>query len=463
MNKIHLVFDSLKYKKSDEFCSNMLEMDLEEYRKIKNRIIEIKSLFKDDMDDMMKDILTKHFLDSNSNTGIVAKQVAGLQATIEEAITLKKEKVIEQKVDINKGTAEIKGIAFVEPQTPEEIIRMLKIDTSKWKLSTYWNKQQPGGYWLISALVTALKDGELVKSDLDLIIANIFSKSSIIPVTLYPQISNDKALFIYMSDKHIAAYVGAHALYENNYDADSYEQRMKLILHEMYYLKGIYGVFEDVYFIDLGDKMDGLNGFTTRGGHKLPQNMDTKQAFDTFLRVEKEFFDLAFQSGTGNNYHLYQNTNNNHGGDFDYMASRALEEYIFIKYPQVSTRVLTKFIEHMVYGKHVLLLTHGKDDEDMKNGLPKNLNDKTENYLNKYLLKNKIDIDDYSVSLIKGDLHVNTSETAYAFRYRNAMSLFGGSKWIGTNFGPTRPGTSYDIIEKNNSRILEGKIVYSTT
>ena len=61
--------------------------------------------------------------------------------------------VIESKVDLQKNTKELKAVSLSEPKTPEEIIKLLKIDTSKWKLSTYWNKQQ-GDRWVISALVT---------------------------------------------------------------------------------------------------------------------------------------------------------------------------------------------------------------------------------------------------------------------------------------------------------------------
>jgi hypothetical protein len=142
------------------------------------------------------------------------------------------------------------------------------------------------------------------------------------------------------------------------------------------------------------------------------------------------------------------------------MVSRALEIYVNAKYPYVKTSVQETFIDHIYYGKHVFLLSHGKDTEDMKHGLPLHLNDKTENYINKYLMYNRIDPDVSYVSFIKGDLHKNTSEQSYNFRYRNALSLFGGSKWIGTNFGPTKAGCSFDIVEKNTDRIFEHKILF---
>jgi hypothetical protein len=206
--------------------------------------------------------------------------------------------------------------------------------------------------------------------------------------------------------------------------------------------------------------MDGLNAQTTRGGHKLPQNMGNRAAFEAAVSNEKDFFDNLLNSDSANTYHVYQNANSNHGGDYDYMVNRALEIYLNAKYPDVDTRIMQKFIEHVEYGNHVILLTHGKDDEDMKHGLPLHLNDKTENYLRKYLMYNNIPINENHISVVKGDLHMAASQHAYGFRYRNVLSLFGGSKWIATNFGPNRPGCSFEIVEKYTDRILESNLLF---
>lgn len=61
--------------------------------------------------------------------------------------------------NLEKGEAKLDCITYKEPKSPEEIIKLLKIDTSKWKLSQYWNKQT-SSYWKISALVTKLNPEE---------------------------------------------------------------------------------------------------------------------------------------------------------------------------------------------------------------------------------------------------------------------------------------------------------------
>ena len=118
MNLINQVYGTLRWKKSDNYCASKLGISLEKYKDLKNEILTLRP---DAFDE-----------------------------------TLKKEKVIEFKEDLEAGTAEIKGITFSEPRSAEEIIRILKIDTTKWKLSSYWNKET-NDKWLVSAMVTAIK------------------------------------------------------------------------------------------------------------------------------------------------------------------------------------------------------------------------------------------------------------------------------------------------------------------
>lgn len=156
MNLINQVYDSLKLKKSDAFCATKIGISLEKYRQLKQQITNIKSLVQDDMDGMMKDVINKRMLDIIDDDAILNNYVGELEDQLTDALNQKKERVVEFKEDLEDGTAEIKGIAFAEPKSPEEIIRILKVDTTRWKLSSYWNKQHKD-YWLISAMVTQVK------------------------------------------------------------------------------------------------------------------------------------------------------------------------------------------------------------------------------------------------------------------------------------------------------------------
>lgn len=108
---------SLRWKKSDEICAKRLGMKLDTYKRVKSEI--------------------KNWLNS-------------------PVPTPDKSKITEFQEDLGKGTATIKGLSLTEPKSPEEIIEILKIDTEKWQLSSYWNKQHRD-HWLISAMVTKRK------------------------------------------------------------------------------------------------------------------------------------------------------------------------------------------------------------------------------------------------------------------------------------------------------------------
>lgn len=112
MNLLNQVYGSLKWKKSDFYCASKLGISVEEYKKLK--------------------------------------------AEVHTSPPKVSNKVIEWKENLEAGTAEVKGIAVCEPRTSDEIIELLKIDTSKWKLSSYWNKETYSG-WMVSAMVTAVK------------------------------------------------------------------------------------------------------------------------------------------------------------------------------------------------------------------------------------------------------------------------------------------------------------------
>jgi hypothetical protein len=61
--------------------------------------------------------------------------------------------------NIEKGEGKLTVNCQHEPKNSDEIIKLLKLDTTKWKLSQYWNKQM-SDHWRISALVTRVKFSE---------------------------------------------------------------------------------------------------------------------------------------------------------------------------------------------------------------------------------------------------------------------------------------------------------------
>jgi len=118
------VLKSLKWKRSNKYCAERLGITVDEYRKLRSEV------YRD-----------------------------------YKAGKIKKEEVnAEHSYDLEKGEARLSAKTKEEPKTPEEIIKLLKIDTTKWKLSSYWNKQM-SDHWRVSALISKINatDGDYLE------------------------------------------------------------------------------------------------------------------------------------------------------------------------------------------------------------------------------------------------------------------------------------------------------------
>jgi hypothetical protein len=332
-------------------------------------------------------------------------------------------------------------------------LESLKLVPTDVKSVKFWNNMQGEQRFSIQT-----KNEWYKKEERDEYFENlkIYLTKKLKPIKFPKEKANDKCLMIHTSDKHIGCKV-ENSIYENEYNEGTIEERMTALLKEVIYLTSVYGKFDKIIFNDLGDALDGYNGQTTRGGHKLPQNMNNQQQFDTFVKTTCDFFDYMVELNLANSYSYHAVTQDNHSGDFSYCANKAIEIFLNCKYPQIEVRILTKFIEHYTYGNHTFMLCHGKDKEDMKHGLPLKLNDKTINYIQQYIDYNKLE---GNLHFIKGDLHTSNTELHRKFRYVNVLSLFGASKWIHNNFGNSNSGVSFDVVEKYSSRLYEFKLVF---
>lgn len=146
-------------------------------------------------------------------------------------------------------------------------------------------------------------------------------------------------------------------------------------------------------------------------------------------------------------------------GSFSHGALRSVQLYLEAKYPHiVKTFVTAKMLDHITFGKHTFIFGHGKDDSDMKTGLPLNLDQKTELFINDYIDRKCIRTD--HIHVIKGDLHQSSVNYGKRFRYVNNMSMYGSSKWIHTNFGSGASGVDFEIVPLNGGEPYRTRIVY---
>lgn len=240
MNLLEQVKQSLKWKQSNFFCATKLGISIEQYKELKRQIkFEFGKLE-----------LTEH---------------------------PKVNKILEFKEDLEKGTAEIKGLSLTEPRSAEEIIELLKIDTTKWKLSSYWNKERHDG-WYVSAMVTALKLE--AKDYLAEVITNFTPNYQ--PVTeifLNQKFNANSCGILSIQDLHFGK--------ENNNDiVSNFKAAIENLIHRSYMSHYI----DKIIYVFGGDllNMDTFSGTTTSG---TPVDND-KRALDAY----KEAFDALYWS-----------------------------------------------------------------------------------------------------------------------------------------------------------------------
>jgi hypothetical protein len=261
------------------------------------------------------------------------------------------------------------------------------------------------------------------------------------PIINLPNSISNKVLLVYTSDKHIGARVDSTAMIPNAYSAEEYLRRMESLAVEVIKLDTLHH-FDKIIVLDLGDAIDGQDGFTGSKSHRLPQNMTNREVFDLYISSHLSFFkSLSIHTGADLEYRTIGSSN--HGGDLEWICFKSLASILGTH--NIPCYVGNKFIEHFYIGDHAFLISHGKDYSNMKFPMPRYLNEKTESYILRYIKEQ--DIQSKFIHFIKGDLHISTSEMSSFFRYKNCLSLFGSSEWTSTNFMNHLPGVSMEILD----------------
>ena len=229
---------SLRWKKNDEYCSTKLGISVEEYQ-----------------------FLKKQFLNSLKGFNLTDSEV-------HHSNSIKEERIIEFKEDLESGTAHIKGISFTEPHSPDEIIKILKIDTEKWKLSSYWNKQS-SDHWLISALVTQkkLEPTDYLKNTLDSF------KPDYQPVTN-----------VFLNEKfqeHTCGILSIQDLHFGKEDNEDVIHHFKLSIENLIHRAYMSHYIDRIIYVIGGDllNMDTFNG-TTTSGTPVDNDKKAQNAYD---------------------------------------------------------------------------------------------------------------------------------------------------------------------------------------
>lgn len=257
----------------------------------------------------------------------------------------------------------------------------------------------------------------------------------------------DRAVF---TDVHVGMDVNkdGYSLYDGVWNEEELNKRLEVFVNQI--VKNQKTNF--LFLNDLGDFMDGFDGLTTRGGHKLPQNMDNQKAFDVGLSFKIKMIDalVTFYE----KIKVVNICNDNHAGSFGYIVNSAFKTYIELKYPdRVEIINQRKFIDHYIVDNYCFILSHGKDDKSLKFGFKPQLDapqiEKIKNYIDEYRLHQ------YKIEFSKGDSHQLLLDftTSNTFEYQNFGAFSPPSDWVKTNFKNTKSSFTTFNYEKEQKTI----------
>ena len=241
------------------------------------------------------------------------------------------------------------------------------------------------------------------------------------------------------------------AMYATPWNKEEQMRRVKVMVNELVANK----TSNTLYIDELGDFMDGWNGFTTRGGHELPQNMSTEDAYDAGLDFKMFLVDAIvphYEVVILNNI-----CNDNHAGAFGYTVNSAVKRICEVKYPtRVTINNYRQFLNNYVVGKHAFVTTHGKDSKSLKFGFKPQLDAVQVKKIDGYLKENKLYQRSDFIEFSKGDSHQMLLDycTSDDFTYFNYPAFSPSSEWVQNNYQKGRSGfviqnVRYNTNEKN--------------
>tara|TARA_R110002153_G_scaffold153888_3_gene305880 strand:+ start:164 stop:1309 length:1146 start_codon:yes stop_codon:yes gene_type:complete len=266
------------------------------------------------------------------------------------------------------------------------------------------------------------------------------------------KLEKNRTLIVWSADKHIGAAIPSDALYKRKYDEHIFHKRMVAIYEKVMDYYHTYGKLDELVLADLGDSLDGFNGFTTRGGHKLPQNLSNKEAARVHFFTHKWFYETLIKANVANKVTIFNVTNDNHAGDFGWHACFGLQQYATIAWPEVNFINQEEFLGHYVVYDKAFVITHGKDKKNRFKGFPIKVNAEVESFIMDYVKDRKIA--NHEIHVRKGDLHMTDLDCSrHKMSYFNIGSVFGVSDWIMDNFSDGRAACLFELVEEDTSDI----------
>lgn len=321
-----LVYQGLTRKNSNQKEADRLSLSLHDYMFTKKRTLDIINSISEDQ------IMDDEFFQNIDNNLFV-------QPSTESKVT-------EVHQNLETGTSKITGISSTEPRTPEEIIKLLGIDTTKWKLSQFWNKEQ-NSKWLVSALITRLPQEQIIQ------------RSFIEELVNYELPVYDKINPKYLNESSSEKVCGVISLQDLHFGKPGNENMGEVMDKAISYLIGkAYANYnlEKIIFVIGPDtlNMDTFDGTTTKGTPVENSETATKayiKAFDAIclaIGKIKHFCDnleVVFIPG-------------NHDRLSSFHLIHAVSQ-VFKMTPEITFNANYKERKVIMYGTNMIALEHG--------------------------------------------------------------------------------------------------------
>lgn len=354
--------------------------------------------------------------------------------------------IVGSDFDIDKKSNKI-SIKTDKPLSPKEIEELVQVDGLNTRVARVWNKSNKAGTeWDYSVDIRYgmtdfySKDelSERLKEILPVVESRKINKEIVYE---YPD-QPEKMLIIYISDIHAGAVNSSLSVFENQYSETILNIRLNKVLNEALSLNK---KFDKVAIVNLGDSVDGWDGYTVSRKHHLGSESNKKQ-FDIFVHALSHFYNNVLNSELGNEYMIWNCLNSNHDGNgFSYMANKAVELHISNMYPDVTFVQQEKFIDGFEFEGHKFYFTHGKDAKLMKYPMKKYVDDKLDAWMMQYTQQFGNGVYEWN-HLRRGDLHMFVHEYC---KFGDSMlipSVYGSSEYIEINYGNTKAGAVLEEV-----------------
>jgi UDP-2,3-diacylglucosamine pyrophosphatase LpxH len=259
------------------------------------------------------------------------------------------------------------------------------------------------------------------------------------------------ALVVVITDTHVgmAPNPKSYAMFKRTWTTEDIMGYVDNIIQEV---RNEYDGEQDIFFLDLGDFMDGYEGQTTRRGHHLPQNLDSREALKIGAEFKLQLLD-GIQQATGANVISHHLCNDNHAGTYGWVVNQYAKVLCENANKRIAFNVHEQFIVHFTYADKIILLCHGKDESEQKFSpftIP--IGKKGEKLIRDYMKEHNIRDHVY---FFKGDSHVMHLDmySMSGIDYVSFLPLCPPSYWTQPNFGSGRQGYSIFKLEEGKKNI----------